>query len=114
MIYEVHLEAKVEHYASIEANSPEEAAKIALRDHAIQTVQVTLRPTFLEEKEKAKNTGELSMEVIGICSKCDNGIVSREIPGQPWVYRHDDNEHDPKPICYPCAIGPVESLARLA
>lgn len=100
--YEILLEATVRKQVRFEGTSPEHAAKIALELCAEpQEMKVDLHPTWMEEKEKAEVTGELSMGIMGKCVMCGNAIVDRDVPGQPWVYKHRGSYREDL-ICYPC------------
>lgn len=103
MKYSVCLEytGRVEKHVDVDADSYEEAvAKAATQDNTTHTVTVQLHPAWVGEKAKVEATEEYEHRVEGVCGECGQGIVAREVPGQPWNYG-TRSAHGPI-VCFKC------------
>lgn len=68
--FNVLMEAKVSVNFDIEADSMEQAVLIAQRDHSKLIKEVSLNPTWVEEREILDDLGEYSVSFEGLCDCC--------------------------------------------
>jgi hypothetical protein len=101
MKYHVHFEETVWADVAVEADSYEQAVAEALKQRPAPTAK-RMTPDWVGTEEHMKKYDEYEHEVVGPCERCGTQMVSREIPGQPWVYGSDpDNEHGGL-VCFKC------------
>jgi len=111
--YVVQLETTTNIQVEIEADSPEQAVRLAEEQHGRQTKKIELKPIWVEEAEKSEATGELSMKIHEKCARCEQWIVHRDIPGQPYTYDFVGH-HSSEMVCYSCLEPPLKQLGRQA
>ena len=117
--FKIHFETRITEEICIEAESAEEAARIALSDYTKPKERtVRMRPTWMETRKKEQQTGELSMEIMGLCCRCGEGVINQhgDEPhprGWPWSWATLD-DHGEKLCCYACYQAPLKQLADAA
>ncbi len=117
--FEVLLETSIRKQVKIEADTPEEAMRIALDQTAgkLQSIAVELRPTWIEESERCETMGELSMQLMGECSRCNTPLLDGSLEDwhKDWKYAYDtDPKNQYLEVCFPCLQSPLAQLAMVA
>lgn len=100
--FKVLFENKIRKELEFEADSYEDAMKLALKEKV--EASTTLHPTWIGESEHTDGTGEFEHEYLGDCDWCHKPIVNRTVEGQPWTYASDPRRDCEGLICYPCVI----------
>jgi len=129
--FDVSMEAAVSKTVQVEAETAEVALLIAKEAHSKQTVEVSLKATWVEESDIAENLGEMTIEVEGYCDECGYPFLRRHErmdntkdkhpKGWPWIYGTPTQaqvgpEYNPDYFtwCYGCLQSPLKQLADCA
>lgn len=100
MKFRLRLEARVVEEVTVDADTYEDA--VALSKEMKVTKSADLEPTWIGTESSVSSSGAFEYEIICGCSWCEKALVSREIPGQPWLYGGDpENEHGGL-VCFTC------------
>ena len=116
--FDVLLEERVRKTIKIDADTPEEAMQLAIKQSAKpKSMLVNLSPTWIEESKRCVEMGELSMQLIGACSRCSvpllDGATKDWHKDRPYPYASDP-ENNYLLVCYSCLQPPLLQLAECA